>query len=161
MRRSRAPGGSGAHPGQLLGSMARGSCRWGTPGHAPGHAVQATPAPLKLLGPLCRKAAPSPGTSSPSMDCAVFLPCPFYGAGGAWVRGEPGGLRSRVCPSSHPPHVLQTSPTLQSGLSPLFSGGGEVPPSGLYTHLSESTDQEVPLDCAGRSAPHPALVPGG
>jgi len=57
--------------------------------------------------------------------------------------------------------VLQTSPTLQSGLAPLFSGGGEVPPSGLYTLLSKSTDQEVPLDCAGdHQCPHPALVPG-
>lgn len=135
-------------PGQPLGFMARGSRRWGTPGHAPDRALQAAPGPVKPLGPLCRESSPFPrGHPAQSMDCVVFLPRPSC-AGGAWVRGVPGGLGPHFCPSSYPPHVLQTSPTLQSGLSPLFSGGGEVPISGLY-HLSESTDQKVPLDHAG------------
>lgn len=72
--------------------------------------------------------------------------------------GEGIECRPDFCPSPCFPHVLQTSHTPQSGLWPLFSGGGEVPPS--RPCLLKSTDELVLLDHAGgQNPPLPPILP--
>lgn len=115
---------------------------------------------MKPLGPPSPESAPFPAGHL-AQAWTVLSPClvAFMGLlepGSEECQGA--GCSPDFCPSPCPPHVLQTSLTLQSGLRPLFSGGGEVPPSRLYPCLLKSTDHLVLLDHAGGQK-HPPFCP--